>query len=357
MLNFKFRPSEFFLRLKVFLLTTRKIQSIIPTITIFGFWRIITEYREVSNYQPATSTTLILGIAIVTTAFTFISCYVGSLLISKTKKRLWLPKYLLVIGISVAPISIFLYLNVNEDIATAFVQFLRLVLLVAVSESIVAYLIFTIQTRTLELERHQDSLLVAEEKFRNSVSSFLHDNLQARLVAIGIQLNQIRAGVNEQSASEINSVISEIERIRSSDVRDFSRRITPLSELDGLDASLQRLFDEYKNVLECHCADFSSLTVRNEDQQRFDLGIYRIIEQAILNSLKHGAATRFEIKAFSDEESSTLQILNNGQRYERHSAIQGHGFAVIDAWVGNLGGTWQINNRAGQVEIEIRWEA
>jgi signal transduction histidine kinase len=354
MLNFRFRPLELIFRLRYFLTTTRKIQSIIPTVTIFSFWRIISEYREVSNFEPTSGPSF--GMAALTTVFTFACCYTGSLLILKTKKRLWLPKYLLVMGLSVAPISIYLYLNGDESFDTAFIQFLRLVFLVVVSESIVAYLIFTIQTRNYELERHQDSLLVAEEKFRNSVSSFLHDNLQARLVAVGIQLSQIRAGVNQQSASELNSVISEIERIRSSDVRDFSRRITPLSELDGLDASLQRLFDGYKNVLDCHCADFSALTVRNEDQERFDLGIYRITEQAMLNSLKHGGATRFEIKAFSDENSSTLQILNNGQKYERHSAVQGHGFAVIDAWVGNLGGTWQINNRAGQVEIEIRWE-
>jgi len=355
--NFRFRPSDLILRLKTFLSTTRKIQSIIPALMIFIFWRIITQYRDVLNYEPVTSPGRILGVAVATTAFTFICCYIGSLLILKSKKRLWLPKYLLVIGISVAPISLFILINVNENIATAFIEFLRLVLLVAVSESIVAYLIFTIQTRNLELERHQNSLLVAEEKFRNSVSSFLHDNLQARLVAVGIQLSQIRAGVNEQSASEINSIIGELERIRSSDVRDFSRRITPLFELDGLDVSLQRLFDGYKNVLDCHSDDFSALTVRNQDQEHFDLGIYRITEQAMLNSIKHGGATRFEIKAFSDENSSTLQILNNGQKYERHSAVQGHGFAVIDAWVGNLGGIWQINNRAGQVEIEIRWEA
>ena len=51
-----------------------------------------------------------------------------------------------------------------------------------------------------------------------------------------------------------------------------------------------------------------------------------------------------------------LKIANNGSLFEAHNANQGHGFAVIDAWVNKFAGTWSVSNQEDKVVIELSWK-
>jgi signal transduction histidine kinase len=231
-----------------------------------------------------------------------------------------------------------------------------LILLVAVTESIAGFLIVKVQKRTQELESHQKSLVLAEEKFRSLVSAHLHDNLQARLVSIGIQLNQISSSVNSEGAQQIRSVIDEIENIRAQDVREFGRGITPNFQVDGLEVSLERLFSQYKDVISCELHNLADFEPGDQNSHNYLLGVYRVVEQSLLNSLVHGRATKFDVYTNSSSSEVKLKITNNGDSYKAHSATQGHGFAVIDAWMTKFDGSWEISNHEEKVVTEFRWK-
>jgi glucose-6-phosphate-specific signal transduction histidine kinase len=265
-------------------------------------------------------------------------------------------KYLAIIGISISPISLFLRFDLDGTFAEAATMALRLIFLVAVPESIAGYLITSIQKRAKELKSHQESLVLAEEKFRSSVSRHLHDNLQTRLVAVGIQLNQIREAVDPESSRKILSIISEVESLRSSGVRDFSKSITPNIQQEGLEACVQRLLSDYEKVISCELHNISALDRDFETRDRFGLGAYRIIEQSLLNSLAHGNASKFDVYVNRLGDKLELKIANNGSLLEAHNANQGHGFAVIDAWVSKFYGTWSISNNEDRVVIELSWK-
>jgi signal transduction histidine kinase len=265
-------------------------------------------------------------------------------------------KYFAIIGIAISPISLFLRFDLDGTFAEAATMALRLIFLVAVPESIAGYLITSIQKRAKELESHQESLVLAEEKFRSSVSRHLHDNLQTRLVAVGIQLNQIRESVDPESSRKILSIISEVETLRSSGVRDFSKSITPNIQQEGLEACLERLFSDYQNVISCTLHNMSTVDLDIDARDHFGLGTYRMIEQAMLNSLTHGGATKFDVYVIKPDDKMSLRIVNNGSIFEAHRANQGHGFAVIDAWINKFGGTWNISNEEDKVVIELSWK-
>ena len=352
--SFRYLFSESIWNVKEFLKNPRKIHAVFPAITIFAFWRIIFEYRKVMDYVPDENSLPIALFSIMTMAIAFIVCYVGSTVIKRTKPRFWFGKYLLTIGIAVSPIAIFFLVALERSYAESAIAFFRLVLLVGVTESIAGFLISQVQKRTQELEGHQKSLIIAEENFRSLVSSHLHDNLQTRLVAIGIQLNQIRGSVDDSNSANLLSVIDEIEKIRSNEVRDFGKEITPNFEIDDLSASLRRLFARYQDVISCHLYNFDALGPSRQTKHDYSLGIYRIVEQALLNSLAHGKASKFDAYINDSSEGIGLRLVNNGTLYEAHSSPSGHGFAVIDAWVSELDGSWDISNNDDQVVIEIK---
>jgi len=354
--SLKFIFSESLWNLREFFRNPRKIHAIFPAITIFAFWRIIFEYRKVLDYVPEQSPSTLAAFAIVTMVFAFMTCYVGSALINKSKPRFWLAKYLITIGISVSPIGLFYVIAFERSYLDSVVALFRLVVLVGVTESIAGFLISQVQKRTQELESHQKSLIVSEEKFRSMVSTHLHDNLQTRLVAIGIQLNQIQGSLDDENSLKIRAVIDDIENVRAEEVRDFSKEITPNFQVDGLESSLLRLFSTYKDVISCQLHNMEVFEVHGRGQQVDSLGIYRIVEQAMLNSLAHGRATKFDVHAQSSNNEILLKISNNGISYEPHNSVEGHGFAVIDAWVTKFDGSWSISNLDNQVVIEFRWK-
>lgn len=354
--SFKYFFSESIWSIREFFRTPRKIYATFPAITIFAFWRIIFEYRRVLNYAPESNLLPLVLFSLFTIVFAFVICYLGSALIKKSQPKFWIAKYLAVIGLSVSPMEIFLLVALDRSNLESAVAFFRLVLLVSVTESIAGYLIAQVQKRTKELESHQKSLISAEEEFRSLISSHLHDNLQTRLVAIGIQLNQIRDSLNENDSAKIMNVIEDIEDIRAQEVRDFGKGITPNFQVDNLETSLQRLFSRYKDVIDCRLHNMEVFETNGQASQTYFLGIYRIIEQALLNSLAHGTANHLEVQAQISSIELFLKISNNGILYEPHTSMQGHGFAVIDAWVTKFDGAWSISNQDEQVVIELRWK-
>jgi hypothetical protein len=356
MANFNYKLSEFIWSFKHFLRNPRTIHAAFPAITIFAFFRIIFEYQKVIGYVPSADSNQLGMFSLFTMIFAYSVCYFGSLLISKSGPRFWLAKYLMTIGIAVSPIALYVRVDLNESFAEVVTVFVRLVILVSVTESIAGFLIANIQKRSQELESHQESLVLAEENFRASVSTHLHDNLQTRLVAIGIQLNQIRDAVDDENSRKILSVISEVENVRSHEVRDFSKSISPNIQQEGLEVCLERLLTTYETVLSWNLHNVTDFDQDVRARERFGLAAYRIIEQALLNSMAHGKASKFDVHFSGFEEEVNFKIVNNGYPYVAHNANQGHGFAVIDAWVHKLGGAWNISNDDGKVLIETTWK-
>jgi len=356
MASLRYIFSESLWNTKEYFKNPRKIHAIFPTLTIFAFWRIIYEYQKVIDYLPEDSVLYLRIFSLLTMVFAFAVCYWGSRLILKSKPRFWMAKYLVIIGIAISPISLFLRFDLDGTFAEAATMAPRLIFMVAVPESIVGYLITSIQKRAKELESHQESLVLAEENFRSSVSRHLHDNLQTRLVAVGIQLNQIRGSLDDDNSRKILSVISEIETLRSSGVRDFSKSITPNIQQEGLEACVKRLLSDYEKVISGELHNISELDRDFETRDRFGLGTYRIIEQSLLNSLAHGNASKFDVFVNRLDDKVELKIVNNGFLLEAHNANQGHGFAVIDAWVYKFAGTWSISNQEEKVVMELSWK-
>ncbi len=100
-----------------------------------------------------------------------------------------------------------------------------------------------------------------------------------------------------ETREQLERAIDEIERIRSTEVRSASRRLSPAFGSVGLDTALQDLANSWNKVKAVrvhfdarHQAFFMSCDVSRE----LETAPYRVSEQALLNGAPHGKTSRVE---------------------------------------------------------------
>lgn len=78
------------------------------------------------------------------------------------------------------------------------------------------------------------------------------------------------------------------------------------------------------------------------------LGAYRIVEQALLNSFVHGPAKKVLVTvATSSTGSTVISIADDGPGTDLTKSQSGVGSAIIESWVGIIGGKKTVDTVPG----------
>jgi signal transduction histidine kinase len=203
-----------------------------------------------------------------------------------------------------------------------------------------------VATAALETVKTQQQLVVeADERARRGVAEFLHDRVQADLLVVAFELRACLDGADPSTQKRLEKAIAEIERIRSSEVRSASRRLSPAFGSVGLDTALQELADSWSSVLRVRLTfDLGSRTLLMGGGVSRDLltAIYRVVEQALLNAAAHGQARRVDV-SLSMPASDALELLmtDDGRGLPRGEVVRGSGSAIMDAWCAVARGSWR----------------
>ena len=356
-MKFDARYQSFLRNFKNFVITPRRIFALIPAVSVFIVWSIGITTSQIQGFSLSVSFELRQIFAFANAFFTLIFIFYWSKIILKRKNLLFWPfEYFGTMAIAVLPLIIYWikYYDLNNNLLV--LNYIRLIGLLAITESIVAFLIYQLQIRSLELEQHQISLVTYEEQFRSTIFNHLHDKVQSKLFSVGIQLNQIKSESDSEYEQKFEEIIAQIESIRLSDVKKISIDIVPAITSVGLIPSILILLKSQKPVLNGRLSMRLATPLTDIEEDHFGIGIYRIIEQAFINSLIHGKATECEVIISEDDENLMLVITNNGNPIDVNHITQGHGFAVVDGWVSKLKGKWTISNEKGQVQLEARFQ-
>lgn len=190
------------------------------------------------------------------------------------------------------------------------------------------------------LNARYSQLIEADEEIRTHASQLLHDRIQSKLMLAGAKLTRISGMLSEEGKLGVAPVIKELEQIRSIDVREVSQLLTPNLAGEGLIGSCENLCSEYQPEVTFTLSIFQEIEVAEED---FKLGLYRIIEQAVTNSIKHGPAKNVLISlSRSSNDQLLLEVADDGPGTT--SIHSGTGTIVIDAWISKLGGRKEIKS-------------
>lgn len=342
--------------LKDFLITPRRVNPFIPSLAVYVVWAVgftLTNLLRVESLlEPGESRTFWLA---ATSLLPIALIILASNLVLRLKVgKLWPIAYALIIFIAGLPLLIFWLTHLDVPLASIAFVYARLIILIAISESIVGFFIEKLRQRASELEAHQVDLITNQDEFRKSVFEYLHDTVQGRLFGVGVQLNEAKRELTGKNAELLESAIVEIEKIRQKDIKSLGVSLNPPISTFGLIPSLHGLLAENAAVSHGQFFDLLDPPFTKKEEELLGLGIYRIVEQAIINALVHGNASQIEVSLGRRNKSIELKISNNGARLQAKQLTPGHGFSVIDGWMSKLHGRWSLAEPKGRVTVTVK---
>lgn len=193
----------------------------------------------------------------------------------------------------------------------------------------------------LDLAREQQEwLILSDEIARRQVADTLHDQVQASLIAACLQLQ----ATDPSDRRGIDAVIDRLEELRKVDVRRAARALSPTLSEVGLASSLSELASQYEPGMITLISVDPQLDTYRLVNERTRLGIYRIVEQALLNSAVHGHARVCDVRV-TCHDGIRIEVTDSGRGFPDGEASQGAGGLLISTWTRTLDGTWSWGNR------------
>jgi GAF domain-containing protein len=190
-----------------------------------------------------------------------------------------------------------------------------------------------------ELIASRARIVAAGDEERRRVERNLHDGIQQRLIALGLEIQVVRSTVSpefEEAHVGFERVGGEVESILE-DVRELSRGLHPtLLTRAGLGPSLRALARRSSIPVE--------LSVRLSDRlpDPIEIGAYYVVSEALTNAIKHSQAKGISITVSADDSGLTAVIEDDG--VGGATAGEGSGILGLADRVEALGGRLALSS-------------
>ena len=210
-----------------------------------------------------------------------------------------------------------------------------------------------------ELKRKEDqirsvSLLEGQEEERKRLSREIHDGIGQMLTGIKLGVSKLKApaseGVRERSFEHLNGLINET--IETTRTVSFNLMPTVLNDF-GVASAIKILLkkapeNSHLNII----CEF--LKPETRYSANHEITVYRIIQEAYNNVLKHAQATELKVSMHDRKGQMVLTITDNGvgfdpeQLQSKRQSLIHNGLENIKTRVDLLGGTFKLTSIPGE---------
>jgi len=174
-------------------------------------------------------------------------------------------------------------------------------------------------------------LIESQEQERARIGRELHDDIGQRLTLLSIELEQLRVDTSDHlpglqdRLADLRSQAQEM----TADIQSLARELhSGKVGFLGIASATQgfcREFAEKQNVeVNCFVGDLQS-----HIQPDISLCLFRILQEALHNSLKHSGAGKVEVQLWEDSDYIHLVIRDSGKGFDSESAMQGRGLGLV----------------------------
>jgi len=188
-----------------------------------------------------------------------------------------------------------------------------------------------LQSNQRQLRQLSGSLIGAQENERRRVARELHDDFNQMLALLSVELDLIRQKL-PSSAPELQPLTDDLAaRIRnlSTAIHDLSHELHPLKlEQLGLVTAVRSLC---KEIAQSHllAIDFTSETVPDWIAPEVSLCLYRIVQEALRNVVKHSQATHARVALAGTSTGITLEITDGGIGFDSNLPEYCNGLGLL----------------------------
>ena len=173
-------------------------------------------------------------------------------------------------------------------------------------------------------------LMEAQEQERDRIARELHDDVAQRLALLAIELEQFQQSLPDL-ASEHRGMLDALRKRTmeiSNDVQSMSHELhsSKLEYLGLVDAmrSFCREFSDQQNVE----IDFKSDIVTKHLSPEISLCLFRVLQEALHNSLKHSRVRHFDVQLWEGSGEIQLIASDSGKGFDVEAAMQGRGLGL-----------------------------
>jgi signal transduction histidine kinase len=187
------------------------------------------------------------------------------------------------------------------------------------------------------------------EKERERWARELHDDALQGLAAIRISLATALQSSDEARPARIERAAGEtLERLEEQ-INDLNRLINDLRpaalERLGLTGALEALAEESsaRGGIEVE-ASVEIGAEPNGDEERI---VYRLVQEALTNVIKHAHASHVDVTARSVGGEIQISVSDNGEGFDPLAATTGRGLRGMQERIELLGGRIEVSSRPG----------
>lgn len=216
-----------------------------------------------------------------------------------------------------------------------------------------------LQEANLQLERYaRESEKMAETRERNRLAREIHDTLGHTLTGIIAGLDACVAimDIAPEATKMQLQAITDVARQGMTDVRRSVKALRPdaLEKL-SLEEALKKSIEEMRQATQAEIRYSCTAELRHFSEDEEDV-IYRIVQESITNSIRHGHADQIKIEIRRVYNKLQICIADNGIGCEE--VKKGFGLHHMEERIQMLQGSLEYESKNGftvRVELPIRW--
>jgi len=207
-----------------------------------------------------------------------------------------------------------------------------------------------LEKKDLEISHQKQllhSILITQEEERKRIAQDLHDDISSKLNIVSLNSHLLKTkNISENEIEEITGNIIQLTKKALDSSRQIAHNLMPpVLEKFGLNEALEELTEEFgrlKSVQvfynnKINFSDFSS---------EIQLNIFRVIQELLNNSIRHGKATEIKINFEKKGTTNICQYSDNGIGFDMNNQFnqKGLGMKNIESRLIFINGKFEINS-------------
>ncbi len=197
--------------------------------------------------------------------------------------------------------------------------------------------------------------VACDERARSGLAEILHGRVQGGLLAVGHRLQLARRMLTSDPAGAdalLAATVAELDALREREVRQASHLLHPTVIAAGLRPAVAHLAERFAPVVRVRIAAAPELAalddpLANRLPADLRLGVYRIIEEALLNVAQHAAATQATVTLDRRGPEAVVEVRDDGRGFDMSRMRSGLGLASAVDRAALLGGTLSVWSAPG----------
>lgn len=204
--------------------------------------------------------------------------------------------------------------------------------------------------KRIKLEQENKELAIIEE--RNRIARELHDSVSQNLFGINLNLNTLNY-LLEHNPEKSKHMIKQLQEMIQ-EVQAEMRLM--IYELKPLDLSKRGFLETIENLITLFKKRYNLVIsfslIGNEDfiDNEIQLTLYRIIQEALNNIVKHANASKIQISLQIQEDNIHLSIHDNGEGFNLEEIDKNNNFGIqgMEERIAQIKGKLLIESTVGE---------